>query len=62
MKLPTLQELSKNKNYEIRHNSTPLKNTEQFDKVITPFDFSNQHGGTINSVHYYNNFYLYPTN
>jgi hypothetical protein len=58
----TLKQLAKDKGYEIRHYTTPLKAGEQFKKTISPFDFSNNNGGTINSISYYNNFYLYPIN
>lgn len=60
--LPTLQKLATSKGYELRHHAIPLGATEKFDKVISPFDFSSNNGGTLDSIKYYNNFYLYPKN
>ena len=60
MHILTLSQLAKNLGYEVRHYTTPLKVNEDIKLVVNPFDFSNNNGGTVDSVHYYNNFYLYP--
>jgi len=58
--METLKKIAEKKHFEIRNINEPLKANETFDKVITPFDFSNENGGTFNSYKFYNNFYLYP--
>lgn len=55
-----LQQLARSKGYQIRHFSNPLKKNESFGKVVKPFDFSVKYGGTVDSMRYYNNYYLYP--
>lgn len=54
----TIEKLAEINGYEIRHHTESLKNNENFNDTITPFDFSQKHGGTINSFKYYNNYYL----
>lgn len=58
--LPTFQELAEKKCFEIRHISVPLLPQEDFSKVIRPFEFSELYGGSLNSIVFYNSFYLYP--
>lgn len=56
----TLEELAKKNNYSIRHVTQPLSKEESFDKCLTPFEFAELYGGTVDGFQYYNNFYLYP--
>ena len=56
------KELAQNKSYEIRTYNEPLKAGESFDKVKTPFDLSNENGGTVDGFKYYNTHYLYFIN
>ena len=58
--MQTLKELAKLKGYEIRPISQHLANNEKFELIVSPFEFSDANGGTIDSWQYYNNFYLYP--
>jgi hypothetical protein len=44
-----IYELAEMKGYEIRSRHQGLTANESFDKVITPFDFSEQNGGTYDS-------------
>jgi hypothetical protein len=59
-KIKTLQQVATDNGYEIRHFSIPLQANEQIEKAINPFDFSEKYGGTVDSLKYYNDFYLYP--
>lgn len=59
-KVKTFRELAKRKGYQIRHYKQPLKDNEDFNKVMLPFIFSTIHGGTVDSIKFYNDYYLYP--
>lgn len=59
--LLTFKEVAKKRGFEVRHFSIPLSRDEDFLHVLTPFEFSLQNGGIVDSVSFYNNFYLYPT-
>lgn len=60
--MKTIQELAKRLDYEVRNVNIPLAVDEDFSKVKSVFDFSNENGGTLNGFQFYNNFYLYPIN
>ena len=55
----TLKELAQKHGLEIRHINTPLSTDESFEKVITPFELSNNNGGSLDAFKYYNDYYLY---
>ncbi len=59
-KLKTLKELASIHGYEIRSFNVPLSPSEDIDRVVRPFDFSQSFGGTLDVFNYYNDFYLYP--